>query len=101
MRHPIISILVLLTVGTAYGRGLRGKVTEADSGEPLAYATIVANPGNHVALTDADGAWQLNLQDGRYTIVVSYIGWLNDTLSVMSPSSKPLDVRLRQSACLV
>ncbi|MDE5800134.1 MAG: TonB-dependent receptor [Paramuribaculum sp.] len=98
MRYPIITILLLLIATAAYGRGIHGKVSEADSGEPLAYATVVANPGNHVALTDADGAWQLNLPDGRYTIVVSYIGWLNDTLRVVSPSAKPLEIRTRQSA---
>ena len=78
---------VLLTIGlllvaqvAAFAQGtLRGAITDEKTGEPLAYANVVAKQDGQImggARTDFDGNYQIKgLQVGRYVVEVSYMGY--------------------------
>lgn len=53
---------------------LRGHLQD-DAGQPLIGANVVANPGQHGTLSDADGNWTLNITPGSYTLSITYVGY--------------------------
>jgi hypothetical protein len=54
--------------------GIKGILTDAITGEPLIGATVSAGNAKAVA-TDLDGNYFLKLEDGDYTITISYVGY--------------------------
>ncbi|MFN7691004.1 MAG: carboxypeptidase-like regulatory domain-containing protein, partial [Bacteroidota bacterium] len=54
--------------------GIKGTLTDAVTGEPLIGAAISAG-GTKAVVTDLDGNYFLNLDDGDYTITISYVGY--------------------------
>lgn len=60
---------------------VRGKVRDANSGEPLAYATVLIGSSQTGALTDSSGAFKIeNVPIGRYDLQVSYSGYESVTV---------------------
>ena len=63
-----IKVVILLSVFYVFGLSaqttLRGKVTDANTGEPLIGATIVYGKGKGTA-TDFDGNYSLLIQEGE------------------------------------
>ena len=56
--------------------GIKGKVTDAESGETLVGASIVVEGTTKGTTTDMDGKYSLSgLSPGRYTIVVSFVSY--------------------------
>lgn len=55
---------------------IKGKVTEADTTEPLIGASVRC--GTTGAATDVDGNYELSVKEGCYDIECSYIGFEND-----------------------
>jgi outer membrane receptor protein involved in Fe transport len=74
---------------------LTGRVTDAQSGEGLAYATL-SLPGLQLGgYTDDEGRFTLErVPQGSHTLVVNYVGYLADTLLVEVPTKKPLSIGL-------
>lgn len=58
------------------GAVLMGTVTEAASGEPLPFATVVLQNSAYGANTDFDGKYRIEgIKPGRYTVQVQYVGY--------------------------
>lgn len=56
--------------------GIRGKLTDAQSGEPLMYANVALLGTTTGTVTDNDGRYQLlNIRPGTYTLVFSYLSY--------------------------
>lgn len=86
----LLSLLVLgvLSPLAAFGQSgvLRGTVTDAQTGEPLAGATVVFEGTSIGAATSLDGEYRIpQAPAGSRTIVVSYLGYTTQRL--------PVDVR--------
>lgn len=100
---------ILITIVTTSGAlavvpgsvRLSGRVTDAGTGEPMEFVNIVATPGRVLAVTDADGHWQMNLAPGRYRLVFSFVGYQTDTVAVSVPRADPIRVRLRESVSML
>ncbi len=60
---------------------LKGVVKDGSSGELLESATVLQPPANGV-ITDAKGNYELKVNAGNVTLIVSYIGRKSDTLTV-------------------
>ncbi len=73
-----------------------GKVLDADTGQPLIGATILAVGTDHGTITNIDGSFSFPLPDGVHTIEVSYTGYEKNKLDVQPGT--PVTVRLRPSA---
>ena len=80
---------VALTLGTAWGAELRGRMTLA-SGQPAANEAIKLKD-KEIGRTDAAGAYLLTLPAGKHTLVVK--GQSFDVQ--VSPNGSRQDVRLK------
>ena len=57
---------------------ISGKVTDSTNDSPLIGANVVIERTNQGAATDAEGRYVIKqLDPGKYTIMVSYIGYQN------------------------
>jgi len=74
---------VLLTAGATYAQKTRiyGVVKDASSAEPLISANVVYGEGLGV-VTDLDGGFSVDVENGDYQIQVSYIGYEEVSQSV-------------------
>jgi hypothetical protein len=84
MTKTFISILFLSLAAGLFAQGnqpassIRGVITDAASGEPLPYVSVVVLNSNPVvgAITDETGNFRLNnLPVGRYNIQASFLGY--------------------------
>lgn len=71
----IFAILIFFSLSfPAYGQGIRGTV-KSDHGEVLPFATIYFPQLNLGASTNENGAFEINLPQGKHEIHVQYIGY--------------------------
>lgn len=74
----IFSSLMILSAQSAM---IKGKVTEVD-GAPLIGASVLVKGTPTGTVTDADGSYSLNVAAGVSTLVVSYVGYTEQEVSV-------------------
>ncbi len=76
---------------------LRGSVRDAATQEPLAAANVRVLGTSKGTITNTAGDYSLSLAEGEYTIVVSYLGYFPDTLTVLLDSASTRHVTLKPS----
>ena len=69
-------IAVIVTVTSVYAQKTRvyGVVKDASSGESLIAANVLVSEGRGV-VTDLDGKYSIEVENGTYTMQISYIGY--------------------------
>lgn len=75
--------------GGSEGTGVTGEVFETgERGEktPLPGANVYWMGTTSGTTTDADGNFSINLQEGAHMLIISYVGYGNDTLHVHEPA---------------
>ncbi|KGE14240.1 SusC/RagA family TonB-linked outer membrane protein [Sphingobacterium deserti] len=74
---------------------LRGKVVD-QNGMPLAGATVLVKELNLTTQSDADGSFRINLSEGTYSIVVSFVSYTTATYdkTVVKSGENTLNVQL-------
>lgn len=86
MRKLVVLLLMLAihVAVTAQNTGkISGKVTDKQNGEPLIGATVTVKGSGAYVLTGDDGAFTLtNVKAGKTTLIISYVGYADVTLSV-------------------
>ncbi len=94
---------------------LSGTVTDAETGEPLIGATLLAeqmpaeepgtkNPATTGTVTDLDGNYRLELSPGAYRLRVSYLNYSpskDRVIELRAGADQTLDVDLREEALLL
>lgn len=94
----ILPILLLFTINSFAG-DIKGRVVDANNGEPLVGATITINKTN--LLVKLDGSYQFKgLAAGNYTITVTYAGYRSATKEVVLKSAsdiKNIDINLEST----
>src|SRR5690554_8045739 len=87
-KKKMVLSLFLLIPSMIFAQGsIRGTVTDASSGEPLAGVNIVISGTQTGAPTDGNGEYELtNINAGTYNIEARYIGYetLTKTVTVVS-----------------
>lgn len=78
-RLPLLILALILAIGAAAQTSLEGKVTDAESGEPIIFGSVALYK-NGVLMTgketDLDGNYSFsNIDPGRYDVEVSYVGY--------------------------
>lgn len=71
----VIACFALFPAGAAAQNTLSGKVTDAETQEPLIGANIVITGTSTGTITDLDGMYELALPEGVTSITVSYTGY--------------------------
>src|SRR5215212_812622 len=85
-----VVLFVLLFPLSALAATIRGTVTDS-AGQPLAGA-VVAVEGQRSAVTGADGAFAIEVPDGRYTLRVSHAGFRGETRSVAAGAAVDIEL---------
>lgn len=67
---------------------VRGKVTDAANNQPLPFANIRVDKTSLGTSANAEGNYELKLALGKYDLIVSYIGFISDTISINLDSDK-------------
>jgi hypothetical protein len=79
----VVLVLTVLMPAVLFAAGkIRGKVTDAGTGEPLVGANVVVVGTSMGAATNVSGEYIiLNVPTGTYTLRTSYVGYQTITLS--------------------
>jgi len=96
----ILSIFLFSLTVSVFAEGVKGRVLDANSGEPLVGATVTLNKqSTYVKL---DGTYQFkNVGAGKYTITVSYTGYLTASKDVQlanATETKTIDINLQSTS---
>lgn len=92
--------LPFMAIITAFGQNtLSGTITDKSTNDPITFANIyIPNLEKGIA-SDENGFYTIpNLPDGSYQIVVSFIGYVTQSMTVKIPRTEPLNIILNPSA---
>ena len=74
---------------------LEGRISDAQTGEPLVGVYVYLVESRVGAVSDADGRYALQIAKGTYTLQVTYVGYESQTLELpVNRETVPLDFRL-------
>lgn len=77
----LLSVLLLISASLLAQSGfIRGKITDAETGEGLYGATVLKKETAIGVVADFDGNYSLSLEPGIHTIVLSFISYQTQTL---------------------
>jgi TonB-linked SusC/RagA family outer membrane protein len=95
-----LSFMVLLCLFVlpvmAQTKALSGKVTDQKTGTPLIAVTIAAKGTSTGTNTDANGDFKLNVPDNATTLVISYIGYKPQEITIGATTT--FDIKLEGDA---
>lgn len=75
-----------------------GTVTDSLTNESLIGVSVMADGTTYGTTTDIDGNYQLNLPDGKYTLVVRYVGYKDAVLAGLRVEGEHSGVDFKLSA---
>jgi len=61
---------------------IKGRVTDAETGEPLIGCTVQVKGSGEGTATDANGSYQLKAPDGQAVLVFNYVGYKETEIPV-------------------
>lgn len=99
MKHLILSLLISGAGHTISAQEVIKGIIKDETGEPLVGANVVWLNTTAGTTTDLNGAFHLNRNSATDKLVVSYIGYQSDTLSI-AKNAAPLDVQLKSNLTL-
>jgi iron complex outermembrane recepter protein len=98
MKKLLYSLSVLVGLATAaQAQTLKGKITDATSGDALPGVSITVQAASQGTITDAGGNYSLKLKAGKYTLRFSFIGYAAQTKEVdLGAEGLTLDLALAE-----
>lgn len=95
-------VIFLLTFSSVSGQSisLKGKVSDENTGVPLAFVNITINDGTFGGTTDIDGRFELKTQKPINSVQFSYLGY--ESFLIENPETdKPLNIKLQAKSILL
>jgi len=76
-RSLLFSLILFITIvsGFAQKQTIRGQVKDSFIGETIVGANVLIKGTQVGAVTDIDGKFSMQLEKGKYTLEVSYVGY--------------------------
>ena len=90
----IISICIHNTLFSQYYR-VNGTVSDATSNIKLSYANIRVDKTTSGTASNSEGNYSLNLTEGEYSLIASYIGYMSDTIDVNISNNLIMNFKLQ------
>lgn len=100
LKELLISLLLLALahLATAQNAQVTGRVTSGTN-QPLVGASVLLKNTRLGSSTDADGSFRIaNVSQGRYVLVVSYIGYRSREVAIAVPGSDTLSIALTEES---
>jgi TonB-linked SusC/RagA family outer membrane protein len=88
----VLGVLFCTSQVLAQSRTITGVVTDADDGEPLIGVSILVKGTTIGTVTGIDGDYSLNVDESQKTLVVSYVGYATQELTIVGSS---INVKLK------
>lgn len=88
MKRILLLLLCACVVAQTTAQVLKGKVVDANTGEPLVGAVVGDKSTGTGSATDFEGAFELNLQSIPATIQATYIGFETQSIEVKSTDTR-------------
>ncbi|MCI5055384.1 MAG: carboxypeptidase-like regulatory domain-containing protein, partial [Flavobacteriales bacterium] len=101
MKRSVVFAFAMIMTGASFSQKITGKITELVNGQPtpVAFANVFIAGETIGTTTDFDGNYTLSVKPGNYKLVVSFVGYLADTLAVnVGNQDVKLDVGLKQNS---
>ena len=89
---------LMMTAGAIAQRTISGTITDAETNDPLIGANVLLQGASGGTITDIDGKYSVSVPDGVTSIVVSYTGYIEQTVAI--GASDVLNVALSAGAVL-
>jgi hypothetical protein len=102
--HKLTSFLLTTFLAlqlTAQSGKIVGTITDGDYNEPMAFANVLVKNTTTGTTSDFDGKYQLEVSEGIYTLIFSYIGYQSIEISDVNvaPNSEVIvDVTLNTNS---
>jgi Family of unknown function (DUF5686)/CarboxypepD_reg-like domain len=98
-RFAIILFIPLYLVSAQTLQSIFGTVVDASNNRPLPAATVrITGGSNKGTITNDRGQFRIPLASGKYTIIVSYLGYRSDTIETLVPNEHELHAALSPEA---
>lgn len=96
MNRIVNAILLLLLPIVGFSQKVTGTITDATSGEALIGVNILEQGTTIGTITDIDGSFEINLTGSSPSLIISYVGYLEQVVVVDGRTS--IDILLAQDA---
>ncbi len=80
--YLMVSLMFVSVISFAQGT-VTGTITDSDLGAPLSGANVIEDGTANGAITDFDGNFSLSVDGNSGTVTISYLGYLNQSVSYL------------------
>ena len=94
MKSFLLALLILSQNILAQRYDFKGKIVDSESDSTLAYASILLNGTNQGTVTNNDGIFTFKLSEGEYSLIIRYVGYKTDTLTIKVPHPDLINIKL-------
>jgi TonB-dependent starch-binding outer membrane protein SusC len=92
----LIITMLAITMVSVIAQQIKGVIKDKVDGSPLVGASVVAKGTTTGSVTDINGAYEFTLPNGATTLVVSFVGYVNQEVPINGQSS--LDIVMESDA---
>jgi hypothetical protein len=98
MLKTIVSFFLFAAIIYSQTHTVDGFVFDVETSEPLSYANVRIDGTTSGTSTNINGRFNLKLKIGSYRLIFSFIGYKADTLSIIVPTTKKIEIGLEPRA---
>lgn len=100
MRKLQLLLIFCLISLISYGQEIKGKVADEKSGSVLPGVSVLVQGTTNGTVTDGNGEFVINVTEGSYNLVVSFIGYTSKTVpvSVKAGQTNSVSIPLSESS---
>ena len=94
MKRLIYTVTLLVFAISTFAAQVTGKVVDANTRKVIDFANVSIMQGDQLitgVVSDADGSFAIEVKDGQYTLVVSFMGY-SEQRKEITVAGKPVNV---------